>query len=107
MPELEMIVGVKALVDFLNDRGCRITYGTASKLTSPSVGKGPSIEGYFGNLPVSTPEKALSWYRSRITPQRSLLVKKRRPKTVEERRAESARRRGRSRKPQLPQAEQA
>jgi hypothetical protein len=104
MPELEMIVGVRALVDFLTERGYRITYATASKMTSPKIGKGPPIEGYFGNLPAFTPDKVLSWYRSRITPQRSLLVTKRRPKTAEERRIEKERRRGRQ--PKLQPAPQ-
>jgi hypothetical protein len=95
MPELEMIVGVRALVDFLTERGYRITYATASKMTSPKIGKGPPTLGYFGNLPAFAPDKVLSWYRSRITPQPALLVTKRRPKTAEERRAEKERRRGR------------
>jgi hypothetical protein len=107
MSERELIVGVKALTEFFNERGYRISYGTASKLTSPSVGKGPPIEGYFGNLPVFTPNKAMAWYRSRITPQRALLVNKRRPKTEEERRAEQLRRRERSRKSQAtPQSDE-
>lgn len=95
MSDQELIVGVRALVEFLNQRGYRITYATASKLTSPKIGKGPPIDGFFGNLPVFNPEQVLSWYRSRITPQRSTLVAPRPPKTEEERRREKRRARRR------------
>jgi hypothetical protein len=45
MPELEMIVGVRSLVEFLTERGYRITYATASKMTSPKIGKGSADRG--------------------------------------------------------------
>jgi hypothetical protein len=73
--EVEIIVGVKALEKFLNARGCRIKYGMLSKLTMPSSDKRPPIEGYIGNLPVFTPQKALAWYRSLILPQRTALFR--------------------------------
>jgi hypothetical protein len=97
--EPELFVAVKSLCDFLNGRGYRITYSLASKLTMPSADKGPPREGYFGSLPCFDPEKAVAWYRSRVTPSRSLLFRKRALKSEKERRAEQKRRRERSRKP--------
>jgi hypothetical protein len=93
----ELIVGVKALTDFFNARGRRVTYSMLSKLTMPSAGKGPPIEGYFGNLPVFKPQKASAWYDSHITPRREVLFRKRPPKNV----ASTYRRRGRPREQQL------
>jgi hypothetical protein len=107
-PDPELLVGVPALVEHLNKRGYKISRSMASKLTMPSNDRGPPREGYFGNLPCFDPQKAVAWYRGRMTPDRSLLFQKRRPKSEEERRIEQKRRRelSRTRRIQVRRSEQ-
>jgi hypothetical protein len=52
------------LVPFLNANGFPISESVLSKLSAPSVGKGPPIHSWWGKRPLYQPEPTLAWAKS-------------------------------------------
>ena len=55
------------LREFLNSEGFPLGESTFEKICMPSRGEGPPIEFFWGNRPLSKPERGLEWARSRLS----------------------------------------
>lgn len=69
-----LIVGYKALADFLTGEGFPISKSVLSKLGAPSVNAGVPVEGFWSNRPAFRPSAALAWCRARLRPVKAPLA---------------------------------
>lgn len=68
LTEEKLIVGYRALSEFLMGNGFPVSKSSMSKYCSPAIDIGPPVEAYWGKLPAFLPSRALAWARSRLKP---------------------------------------
>jgi hypothetical protein len=66
----------------LRKRGFPISDSTINKLSAPSVGQGPPVDGWFGPFALYNLATAISWAESRLRSKRSSLSQDRIDHTV-------------------------
>jgi hypothetical protein len=57
----------------LRKRGFPISDSTINKLSAPSVGRGPPVDGWFGPFALYNLEDGVAWAEARLRPERSSL----------------------------------
>jgi hypothetical protein len=55
----------RELVPIFHENGYPISFSRLNKLSMPSCGEGPPIDGWWGRLAIYDPHRALRWARDR------------------------------------------
>jgi hypothetical protein len=55
----------RELVPIFHENGYPISFSRLNKLSMPSCGEGPPVDGWWGRLAIYDPHRALRWARER------------------------------------------
>jgi hypothetical protein len=66
--EEKLLVGYRAVAEFLTDQGYPLSKSTMAKYGSPAINIGPPAAAYWGKLPAFLPSRVLAWAKDRLRP---------------------------------------